>query len=164
MAAVSYEYPWIGLVTDFKFRSQPGLAPSLGTLVHSMPHVEPLLDQAQHLIPVPLSGHRLSERGFNQSHLLAQTLAPGKVLPKVLIRVNQQVAQSQQDRLGRIEAMRNAFAVDPLLQGTIAGKRLTLVDDVMTTGATLYAAAQVLRAAGAAQITALVFARTELEI
>lgn len=163
VAAVSYEYPWIDLIADFKFRSQPGLAPIVCTLMHSMPHVDPLLEAADGVMPIPLSGPRLSERGFNQSHLLAKTLAPGKVMAQALLRVNQQSVQSQQNREERLASMRHAFVIDPAMYGAIAGQHIALIDDVMTTGATLYAAAHVLRSAGAARITALVFARTERE-
>jgi predicted amidophosphoribosyltransferase len=57
--------------------------------------------------------------------------------------------------------VQDAFAVDPLRSAQIAGKRVVLVDDVMTSGASLHAAARVLRSAGAAHITGLVLTRTE---
>ncbi|MBP6854270.1 MAG: ComF family protein, partial [Rhodoferax sp.] len=58
--------------------------------------------------------------------------------------------------------VRHAFAVEPLRASLAAGKRLVLVDDVMTSGASLYAAAAVLRAAGAAHVTGLVLARADM--
>jgi hypoxanthine phosphoribosyltransferase len=57
--------------------------------------------------------------------------------------------------------LNHAFAVEPLLADTLRGKRVVLVDDVMTTGASLYTVARVLKAAGVSQVTGLVVARTE---
>ena len=59
--------------------------------------------------------------------------------------------------------MRGAFAVEPLRVQALQGRQVLLVDDVMTSGASLYTAAQVLRQAGAAEVSALVFARTAQE-
>ena len=68
--------------------------------------------------------------------------------------------QSQLGREARLTNVKGAFQVDPLRAPSLAGRRVVLVDDVMTSGASLFAAAQVLRAAGAAHITAVVLART----
>ena len=62
---------------------------------------------------------------------------------------------------GRLSSLNDSFAVEPLLIGQVKGARLVIVDDVMTSGASLYATARVLRSAGAAHITGLVIARTE---
>ena len=70
-------------------------------------------------------------------------------------------AQHGLKRAQRLTALNQAFAVDPLKVSAVKGVRLVLVDDVMTTGASLYTAARVLKAAGAAHITGLVVARTE---
>jgi predicted amidophosphoribosyltransferase len=69
-------------------------------------------------------------------------------------------AQSGLSRTERLLNLRGAFAVEPLRAEAVRGRRIVLVDDVMTSGASLCAAAQVLRGAGAAHITALVLART----
>ena len=70
-------------------------------------------------------------------------------------------AQSARDRQQRLVSVKDAFAVDPLLTLRIRGKRIVLVDDVMTSGASMFAAAIALRAAGAMHITGMVVARTE---
>ena len=131
--------------------------------MQSVPGLEPALEQADWVVPIPLAPARLAERGFNQSLLLAQALAPGKILYQALLRVGHSAAQSTQNRAGRLQAMRHAFVLDPFSQAKIDGRRVVLLDDVMTTGATLYSAAQVLREAGADHITGIAFARTERE-
>ncbi|MFZ4481025.1 MAG: ComF family protein [Rhodoferax sp.] len=161
LAAVSYEYPWADLIVGYKFRQQPGRAAALALLLHSTPWVEPALDAASLVLPMPLSPARLRTRGFNQALLLARQLAPRKTEHHLLLRIKDTAPQSSLHRAERLDSLRHAFAVDPLLQGRVKGARLVLVDDVMTSGATLFSAARVLRAAGAAHITGLVIARTE---
>ena len=160
-AAVQYGYPWAGLVTQFKFQGQPGWGGSLATLMRSAPWVEPALDEADVVVPMPLSRERLAERGFNQALVLARALAPGKVNSGLLLRVRHTPAQAELGLAARLRNVQGAFAVDPLRTADVCGRRIVVVDDVMTSGASLYAAAQELRQAGAAQITAVVLARTE---
>ena len=161
LAAVTYAYPWSKVVQEFKFAQHPGWARSMALLMCSAPWVEPALEAADLLLPMPLSRKRLQERGFNQALLLARALAPNKTRPNLLLRVRDTPAQSSLPRAARLTNVRHAFAVDPLHQSDIVGKRLVLIDDVMTSGASLSAAAACLRQSGAAHITALVFARAE---
>jgi len=161
LAAVPYDYPWAGLMAQFKFQEQTGWADSLALLMRSAPWVEPALEDADWLMPLPLSALRLQQRGFNQTLVLARALEPDKLRSDVLLRVKDTPPQSSMSRQQRQLAVRGAYALEPAHAGTVQGKRIVLLDDVMTTGATLHAAARVLRRAGAAHITALVFARTE---
>ncbi len=161
LAAVPYAYPWSDLVVAFKFQKHPAWARSFALLMKSAPWVEPALEQADWLIPLPLSDQRLQWRGYNQAQVLAQALDLGKTHAEVLIRIKDTPPQSSLPRSERLASVRDAFAVDPLKIDAVRGKSLVLVDDVMTSGASLAAAARVLRLAGAAHITALVFSRTE---
>jgi ComF family protein len=161
LAAVSYAYPWSDLIVGFKFQKQPGRARAFSLLLRSTPWVEPALDAADAVVPMPLSGLRLRSRGFNQALMLARQLAPDKTDSRLLLRIKDTPPQSSLKRTERLGSVKDAFAVDPLLLKRTKGARLVLVDDVMTSGASLFAAARVLRAAGAAHITALVIARTE---
>ena len=161
-AAVSYGYPWAGLIARYKFQGQPGWAGAFATLMRSAPWVEPALDQAQLVLPMPLSRQRLAERGFNQALELARRLAPPhKIEAQLLLRVKDTAPQTALDRGERMANVRDAFAPDPLRANTLRGVNVVLVDDVMTSGASLYGAARALRAAGAARITAVVLARTD---
>lgn len=161
LAAVDYGYPWAGAIAQYKFNGDPGWAATLAMLLRSTPWVEPALEAAQLVLPIPLSRQRMRERGFNQAALLARHLAHGKVDNGVLLRLRATEAQSGLPRSQRLRNLRNAFAVEPARAAGLRGLRLVLIDDVMTTGATLDAAARVLREAGAAHITALVVARTD---
>jgi ComF family protein len=161
LAAVSYAFPWSDLIVGYKFHNHPGRSSAFALLLRSTPWVEPALEAAHTIVPMPLSRARLRTRGFNQALVLARQLAPDKTDARLLLRTKDTPPQSSLRREERLDSLKDAFAVDPLLAGKIRGARLVLVDDVMTSGATLYAAARVLRAAGAAHITGLVIARTE---
>lgn len=160
LAAVNYAWPWSDCVTRFKFGNQPGWAAELATVMRSAPWVEPALEQADRVLPMPLARERLAERGYNQALLLARHLAPRKTDATLLLRTRHTPAQSELTRAERLRNVRGAFAVEPLRAHELRGRRVVLVDDVMTTGASLHAAAQALRQAGVAHVTALVFART----
>ena len=161
LCAVPYAFPWGGLVTRYKFGNAPGWAGTLALLMRSAPWVEPALEQADLLLPMPLSPERLQARGFNQALELARHLAPGKTVADLLLRIRHTAPQSSLKREERLQNVIAAFAVDPLRAAELRGKRVVLLDDVMTSGASLFAAAHTLREAGAAHITGLVLARTE---
>lgn len=161
LAAVSYAFPWSDLIVGYKFHSHPGRASTFALLLRSTPWVEPALDDADLVLPLPLSRARLQSRGFNQALLLASQLAPFKTDSRLLLRIRDTPAQSALNRADRLAGVSGAFAVDPLRSGRVKGARVVLIDDVMTSGATLFEAARVLRTAGAAHITGLVVARTE---
>jgi len=161
LAAVPYAFPWSDLIVGYKFHNHTGRAGSFALLLRSTPWVEPALDEATLVIPMPLSRERLLTRGYNQALLIAQQLSREKTDGRVLLRIKDTPAQSSLNRKERLDSVRDAFAVDPLLAGRIKGTRVVLIDDVMTSGASLFAAARALRAAGAVHITGIVLARTE---
>jgi ComF family protein len=103
------------------------------------------------ILPVPLHGSRIRERGYNQSALLARRLGPEVGLPvneKALIRARATRPQVGLNAAARVRNVSGAFAV----QGDVAGRHIVLVDDVCTTGATLEACAAALKVAGAASV------------
>jgi ComF family protein len=161
LAACSYAWPWPDAIAGFKFRGDAGWARPFATLLRSAPWVEPALEQCDVVLPMPLSPARLRERGFNQAHELARRLSPAKTDATLLLRTRDTPAQSGLRRADRLRNLRGAFAVEPLRADAVRGRRVVLVDDVMTSGASLFAAAGVLRLAGAAHLTAVVLARTD---
>lgn len=160
-AAVSYGYPWSALVGRFKFSGEAGWADSFATLLARDPEVRAAIAAARWLLPMPLSRERLAARGFNQAHELARRLAPHKCDSGLALRLRDTPAQSQLHLGQRLANVRNAFALDPARAAAVRGQPVLLVDDVMTTGASLFALARVVREAGAAWVGALVLARTE---
>jgi ComF family protein len=112
------------------------------------------------VIPVPLHPRRLWWRGFNQAALLAMTISRRLERPlelAALIRSRMTTPQTSQDHDARRRNVRRAFAVTR--PARIRGKRILLVDDVMTTGATVDECARVLMAAGAARVDVVTLAR-----
>lgn len=161
LAAVPYAYPWAGLIAEFKFREHTGWAHTMAVLLRSAPWVEPALEQAHCVLPMPLSPQRLLQRGFNQSLLLARALEPAKLRSDVLLRIKDTAPQSSLPRGERLRGVQGAYALEPAHAASLNGQRVVLLDDVMTTGASLFEAARVLRRAGVQHITAVVLARTE---
>jgi len=112
---------------------------------------------------MPLSPRRLAERGFNQALLIAEGLADDFSLPlhrMVLARIRETRPQTTLPWKARHDNVKGAFAATSALQG----KNVALVDDVMTTGATLNEAARALKKQGATRVSAWIIARAEKEL
>lgn len=121
-----------------------------------------ILADADALVPVPLHALRLWRRRFNQSAALAQGIGRASgvsVRAGWLARRRATVPQVGLDRESRARNVAGAFAVPEAARGELAGRRVVLVDDVLTTGATIDACAKALARAGAARVDVLVFAR-----
>ena len=121
-----------------------------------------LLEQADVLVPVPLHRLRLASRRFNQAMALASVISGEcgvPVDPQALERVKPTPPQVGLSKAQRATNMQGAFRAPDEARPRVAGRRVVLVDDVLTSGATTNAAAQVLLRAGAANVDVLVFAR-----
>ena len=94
LAAVDYDWPWTDCVARFMFGGQPGWAGALATVMRSAPWVEPALERAELVLPMPLSSERLATRGFNQALLLARHLAPAQTDATLLLRTRDTLPQS----------------------------------------------------------------------
>ncbi len=162
LCATDYAHPWDRLVAQFKFNGALDLAPSLagGLELAWMAAGRPLPGV---LLPVPLSPARLRERGFNQAWEIARRLARRlrcDADPNALRRTRHTPQQSALRIERRASNVKDAFAVDPACVAALRGRTVTIVDDVMTTGATAAELARTLREAGAASVNVWVFART----
>jgi len=134
------------------------------TLAHVMQHapgLEPALENTQWVLPMPLSRLRLRERGFNQSLVLARHLSPRKTLGQALLRTRDTAPQASLPRSRRLQNVVNTMVVHPRHAQALQQCPVVLIDDVMTTGSSLHAAALALRQVGVGHITAMVFARTD---
>ncbi|MCK6425206.1 MAG: ComF family protein [Burkholderiaceae bacterium] len=166
VTAWSYAYPWDGLITRFKFHGAVDLAaPLADALAESVQDAwrAGWLEPPDLLLPVPLSPQRLRERGYNQAWELTRRLARRLHLPahpQALQRLRERTPQAGLGRAQRLHNLAAAFVVAPAARPVLAGCRVALVDDVMTTGATLSEAAATLQRAGVAQVQAWVLART----
>ncbi len=119
-----------------------------------------LLEQCDAIVPVPLHRWRLLVRTYNQAAMLANVvgrLAGKSVVPDALVRVKATRSQGGLDRVARRRNVAKAFAVRK--PRAVSGRRILLIDDVLTTGATADACATALLAAGAKSVNALVLAR-----
>lgn len=159
-AAVSYDFPWSSLVAQYKFKGEPGWARVFASLMRGSEALMQEIQRADIAVPMPLARERLAGRGFNQALELSRLLAPERTDAGLLLRIRNTPAQSTLERRARIENMQGAFALEPRRAGDARGKRIVLVDDVMTSGASLHSAARVLREGGASHVSAVVFART----
>jgi len=162
VAAVDYDHPWDGLITQFKFHAALDLTPALAAqMLAALQRRDAPAPKL--LLPIPLSDTRLRERGYNQAWELARRLGRALHCPtdaRLLLRVRDtphQLAFPPQKRAGNVRA---AFAVEPRRRAELQGRSVTLVDDVMTTGATVAEAARTLLQAGAAEVGVWVIART----
>ena len=113
------------------------------------------------LVPVPVHASRRRERGYDQAELIAVVAARRLRVPMVpaVERTRATTAQYRLDRRHRAANVATAFAVRPGLASRVAGRHVVLVDDVLTTGATLAATATALLGAGAASVSAVTVAR-----
>lgn len=154
----AYEPPLREAIRLFKYRKKVALAGALGELLS---RGCPDFPEADLLIPVPLHPARLREREFNQSLLLADRLNRRlrlRLSYDNLVRLRPTQAQTDLPRAARLKNLRRAFAL--LRPGEVEGRRVILVDDVMTTGTTVNECAKALRKAGAAAVYVGTLART----
>ena len=156
VAAYLYLPPMVGVVRALKFGRGEHLGEPLSRALAA--RCAPWTDRIDVVTPVPLQWTRLLARGYNQAEAVARPLARALALPcRPLLRRRPRPRQALLSRAERRRNLRGAFTPRrPLAAGT----RVLLVDDVMTTGATLESAARALRRAGAASIHAAVVART----
>jgi competence protein ComFC len=158
-APYRYEGDVRTLVRAFKFGNFSALASRLGEPMVLMIEQTAFPDV---LVPVPLSRRHQRERGYNQALILTRVIATYRDVPVVqaLRRTSQGVPQSlTSEASSRRENVRDAFAVSR--PSAVKGRRVLIVDDVATTGATLDACARVLLEAGADRVDALTFARED---
>lgn len=185
MAILDYAEPWAGLIASLKFRQDTAMAGALARLMapalagrwqtpsarragrpssasaRSRIHWKRGAPSA--ILPVPLAASRLRERGYNQASLLAGALARRLGLPlwhDALIRRRETPRLMTLDADERLRHIRGAFILSPRYETLLQGRHVAVVDDVLTTGATLNEIARTLWSAGAREVSVWVAART----
>ncbi|KAF1047720.1 MAG: hypothetical protein GAK35_00535 [Herbaspirillum frisingense] len=169
IVATDYFAPSDQLALALKFGGDLRVAPLLAALIRDaalrspVPGSDVQLALPTMLAPVPLGRERLQERGFNQALEIARPLSALldiKLYPQLLERKKETQAQSALPVAARARNVRQAFLVPYGAMDHVRGRHVGIVDDVMTTGATLNEVAIVLKRHGAKRVTNLVFART----
>lgn len=146
--ASAYDYQHRAIAQGLQAWKYEGI---LAAVEPFLKRLKPPAIKADLVVPVPLHRRRQLERGFNQAGVLAGCLGEMMSVPVMnsLKRVRYTAPQAQQDREGRLQNVKDAF----VWKGeAIIGKRIVLVDDVVTTGSTLTACSVALYAAGAAEV------------
>jgi ComF family protein len=159
--AYIFQSPLREAVHQLKYRRVRRVAEPLGALMAEHVIAQPAAVDA--VLAIPLHSARLAERGFNQAEALACEIANLLDLPLIdtgLARVRATEQQAKLDARARADNMRGAFA----WRGAAPPRRLLLVDDVLTTGATMGACAIVLRDAGAEAVHGLALARSRPDL
>jgi ComF family protein len=161
-AAVLYDEdgPAAWAIKRFKYGRRMDMLPVLQTWLRT-PACRELTAAADLLVPVPLHVRRLKERGFNQALLLARAFPEKPLAREALLRVRHTVPQSGLNPKERRENVKKAFAVPR--PEDVEGKRIVLIDDVYTTGATVKECAKVLLRSGAQAVQVLTVARVRYE-
>jgi ComF family protein len=164
-----YKGGLMDLVHQLKYQGRLALVPPMGRLLRTAFHRHWSLHDVDRVVPIPLHPQRLRRRGFNQAGLLlrawqkaAASDANRVFTPEdgedILVRTRRTRSQTGLSRRERRRNIRGAFRVSPRVD--VAGQHLVLLDDVLTTGATVEEAARTLKRAGAAAVDVLTFART----
>lgn len=147
------------IIHNFKYRKLTVLARFLGRAMATLIRTDHYLKNAEMIIPVPLFWWKYLKRGYNQAALLVDniSLEANITNSKVLKRIKHTKSQTKLSENARIKNILNAFQVK---KNGIQGKRVILVDDVMTTGVTINECAKVLKRAGANKVYSCVAAIT----
>ena len=154
-AALDYTFPVDKLIQALKYQRQLALARLFGTLLADAAHAQPRPDC---LLPMPLHPARLRQRGFNQAHEIAKVSAQILRLPlepHLATRIINTASQAKLTLAARKQNVTGAFACE----NAVRDRHIALVDDVMTSGATLNALTKTLKKAGAREVSVWVVAR-----
>jgi len=160
-AAINYHSGAAGaLIRELKFKRNKKIAKFLADLLASYLKKLPFTLSSYEILAMPLSSARQRERGFNQAGLIAEELSPlvsVPILPGGLTRIKHSTPQSKiRGRKERLQNVSGAFSAKPEL---VAGKNIILLDDVITSGATMFEAARALKSAGVRKIIGLAAAK-----
>lgn len=160
-AALRYDDGSRRMILRFKHADRTDIARTFGRLMVNAG--QELLKEADLILPVPLHRWRLLQRGYNQSAMLAQTLHRATGVPMIPDLIQRTTSTRSQQGLSGDQRLRNikaaAFRLHPWHRSKLVDKKVVLIDDVLTTGATVIACTRILRDGGARSIDVLALAR-----
>jgi ComF family protein len=162
-AVFLYDFPVDAMMVRYKYGDMMHLSHIFGQFLSNKVSLSNLLNHADLIIPMPMHPQRLKERGFNQAHEIAKLLTINykeKLDFKSVERIKLTPPQASLPLKDRVKNIKGAFQVNTDKLNLIQGKRIAIVDDVMTTGASLNELAKTLKKAGASHVECWVIART----
>lgn len=163
-AVFLYQFPIDAMMTRYKYGENLNLGKLFGEFLGVKIVRNNLLDNIDLIIPMPMHPARIKERGFNQAleiaKVLVKNLDKNMLNYKIAIRQKLTPPQASLPLKQRVKNIKGAFSVDVDLAQNLTGKRIAIVDDVMTSGASLNELAKTLKKAGAAHVECWVIART----
>lgn len=151
-AAFNYNFPINNMMQHYKYGDALTLCMFFGQILNQ----KVVLDTVDLIVPMPMHPARLKERGFNQALEIAKIFSKEKLDYTSVIRQKLTPPQASLPLKDRVKNIKGAFAVN----ADLTGKRIAIVDDVMTTGASLNELAKTLKKAGASHVECWVIART----
>lgn len=160
-SALVYDEHSRKLITRFKYGDRGDVVPGYALWLQRAG--AEMLTQTDYIIPVPLHFRRLIQRKFNQSILLAEALSELSSVPLLrdgLVRQKHTPPQASLSQAARRKNVQGAFSINEEYREMVACKRIVLVDDVMTTGATIHACTKALKKAKVAEVNVLTLAQT----
>lgn len=160
LSLFAYGGPIQTALLRLKWQGRDDLAKPLGLLLRPLVATMLRSYEADFLVPIPLHPQRLRQRGYNQAMLLARAAQPLhssslRLHAGLLMATRATTAAHHQRRKERLLRVESRFAVPPKTKALVANRRIILIDDVITTGATVTACAMALRQAGASDVRAI---------
>ena len=159
-AVFLYEFPIDAMMLRYKYGNSLNLGDTFAAFLAEKANVEGCLHNIDLVIPMPMHPQRLKERGFNQALEIAKVFGKDKLDYQSVIRQTLTPPQASLPLKERVKNIKGAFKVDAKVKDNLTDKRVAIVDDVMTTGASLNELANTLKKAGAAHVECWVIART----
>ncbi len=162
-AVFSYQFPIDSMMQRYKYGNSLNIGDTFGQLVSEKINKEKRLSRIDLIIPMPMHSARIRERGFNQAHEIAKVLAKHhleKLDCKTAKRIKLTPPQASLPLKLRVKNIKGAFEINVARLKQIQGKTIAIVDDVMTSGASLNELAKTLKKAGATHVECWVVART----
>ncbi len=168
--AASYFYydrggAYASILHDIKYRGMPALGRWMGERAAREMRASGFFDGIEVIVPVPMHRHKEIDRGYNQSRVIAQGLAHELKIDVVdaLVATRAHSTQTRKSAQERLDNMRGLFALDPERESLVAGRHALIVDDVVTTGATLLSCAQALATVPGITLSAFTLASARLQ-
>ncbi len=167
-ALADYQQPYSRLIKNFKYKKQLLNGELLALLlIKSLTRTSTRqqISKVDYLLPVPLHQHKLQQRGFNQAQLLAQQLSRQLNLPLLQDTVQRHKHTAAQEGLSaaaRKSNLSNAFRLSPQQKAKLSGAYIVIIDDVVTTGATVNSLCRILLQAGVKRVDVWCLCRTVL--